>query len=160
MKEFKVAGYTKFLIGLYVIVLLCVLVGAFFMAPFDFIMIALDVILTIFGVYLFKVFIAINKDTFKKIVIDKASGKFLLMTAKKEVLAIPFENVAVINMTEGRVLKGIYIGHITIITRESKTYGVTISNIDKFYSESPNEIEKTFDDAIFYQPRWNNLKRR
>ncbi len=160
MKEFKVAGYAKSLICLYMIILLCFLVGALLTAPFELKMIVIEVILTIFAVYLFRVFIAINKDTFKKIVIDKAAGKYLLITAKKEVLVVPFDNVAVINMAQGKVLKGISLGHVTIVTREPKTYGVTISNIDKFCIESPNEIEKTIEDALFYQPRWNNVKRR
>lgn len=130
------------------------------MASLELTMIVLVVLLSIFGVYIFRVFIAINKDIFKKIVIDKTAGKFILTTANKEVLVVPFDNVAVINMAQGDILKGVSMGHVTIVTREPKTYGVTISNIEKFFTECPNEIDKTFEDAIFYQPRWNNVKRR
>lgn len=157
MKEFKLAGYVKFFILAFLVIIPIVLAGLVITSQLQMEMLLLIVILFVFAVYLFKVFVAINKDIFKKIVIDKSTGKFLLITAKKEVLSLPFENVVAVNMAKGSVLRGIDIGHVTIITKEQKAYGVTISNIDKFYVESPKEIEQTLDDAIFYHPKWNNL---
>lgn len=157
MKEFKLAGYVKFFILVFLIIMPVAVIGVLLTNQLKVEILVLIAILSVFAIYLLKVFIAINKDTFKKIVIDKTTGKILLITAKQEVLALPFDNIAVINMAKGEVLRGIPVGHITIITRDEKAYGITISNIDEFYVAAPKEVEQTLEDAMFYQPKWNNL---
>lgn len=157
MLEFKLAGYAKFLILLFGI-LWTLSYACFYIIFSDVTILVPGIIIFIWGIYLLKVFIAFSKDTFKKIVIDNSSGKILLITAKKEVLAVPFEDIVAIQMAKGAVLKGIELGHVKIITREPKIYGITISKLDKFYVNLPKEIPLTLDDAILYHPKWNNIE--
>lgn len=158
MKEFKLGWFGMYLI--YALILL--LVPIFYTMPnckFSINLLIPCLIFFIFEVYLFSFLFAIHKDEFKKIIVNKTAGKFLLITSKNETLSLPFEAVAAVNMAKGQVIRGFVVGHVTIITRDGRLYGVTISNIDKFSVEIPRDIEITFDKAIFYNPKWNNLDR-
>ncbi len=156
-KEFKLAMYVKPIMLLFIVVASIITVGVIFNSAHDVFVLAIFAVILAFIIYLVRVFLAINGDTFRKIAIDNVGGRFLLITKKGETLALPFDSVSGVYMTQGEVMRGIRCGHVTLQTKDNKVYGVTISRMDSFYLALPVNVEKQMEEGLFYLPRWNKV---
>lgn len=157
MKEYCLPLWIRIHIVIIVLLLLVSTTGIFLKGCPYFIIKAISVAAFLLSaIYYYKVLKAFSKDTFKKMTIKRHAG-FTLTTIDKETLYLPFEDIESINIFKGEVINNTPICHIKFITKDEKTYGITIIEDKSFYKAISKRLKINVEEAHFYKPRWNNM---
>lgn len=152
---YKLAFWIKPLVFAFVLVMLCGLpIGTIqtIQKPgtAEISLIVLGVILLAFLIYLIKTLFDISKDAYKAVTVDFDSQQLILTHKKQGLEYLHFDNIQVLRLIKGEILRGISLGHIDIIDKQGNIYSLTISNISSFYVNLSSYLPMNMDERMFF----------
>ncbi len=125
-----------------------------YIIPLLFIMAAM----LILPIYYIQILVAIENDFYKKVSIDNQNNRFILQANKYKVVILPFDDIDNITVFIGGVFRDMELEHVKFITKDYKTYRVTITK-DKysFITFIPEDINVNIVKSSLYQSKWNRM---
>ena len=152
---YKLAFWVKPLVFAFVLAILCGLpIGTIQTIqqsqPPEITLIVLGVVLLAFLVYLVKTLIDMSQDTYKAVNVDFDLQQLILTHKKHGLEYLHFDNIQVLRLIKGEILRGISLGHIDIIDKQGNIYSLTISNISAFYVNLSSYLPMNMDERMFF----------
>lgn len=156
MKTYKIELMTSFVMNVVILLLFCMIpllilkISALTQQDYIGYGFAGIVILGML-IYLLKVKIAISKDYFKSVTVDKESRTFTFTTKKSENYTIGFDEVEGVYMISGEVLRGLPLGYVNVKTKDERSFSLAITKINDFYVFLPEGLNKNLEEYIFFR---------
>lgn len=107
------------------------------------------------GYRLLKINLCIKNNCCNCISINKEM-RYFTVTANKTNIKIPFDNIQSLEIQIGLVLKGLYLGHVRLITTDGIRYELTISKPKMFCKKLNSEPFFFQTEEYWYKASWHN----